>query len=113
MAAPTVVLYIARTAAVDTNPLFVAWGTVIGLGLASAALSAVRPAHWLYLALIVAAPITLLGLAMYWALQGGYGVWLLVGPGSLAASVGCAMMAARWNGKRESSSSPATPRGPT
>lgn len=96
--APLFLLRLARTAPAGSDPMVAAIAIACALGLVSGLLAAVASRHWIAIALVASGPTALLGLAMYFALAeagGRYGVWLLVGMGSLAASVVTAALAGR------------------
>ena len=98
IAAPLLLLNLARSAPAGSGPMVVATAIVCALGLVSGLLAAMASGHWIYLALVASGPTALLGLAMYSALAeagGRYGVWLFVGIGSLAFSLVAAALAGR------------------
>ena len=89
VAAPVILLYLARSAPAGSDPMVAAIAIVCALGLVSGLLAAMASRHWIYVALVASGPIALLGVAVYFALAeagGRYGVWLFVGIGSLAFS---------------------------
>jgi hypothetical protein len=98
IAAPLLLLHIARSAPAGFDPVVTATAIVCALGVVSGLLAAVASGHWTSLALVASGPTALLGLAMYFALAeagGRYGVWLFVGLGSLAVSLVTAVLASR------------------
>ena len=99
IAAPLLLLSLARSAPAGSDPMVVATAIVCALGLVSGLLAAMASGHWIYLALVASGPTALLGLAMYFALAeagGRYGVWFFVGMGSLALSLVTAALAGRF-----------------
>jgi hypothetical protein len=98
IAAPLLLLHIARSAPAGFDPMVTATAIVCALGVVSGLLAVMASGHWIYLALVASGPTALLGLAMYFALAeagGRYGVWLVVGVGSLAFSLVTAALAGR------------------
>jgi hypothetical protein len=98
VAAPVILLYLARSAPAGADPMVAATAIVCALGLVSGLLAAMASPHWIYIALVASGPIAILGVAVYFALAeagGRYGVWLFVGIGSLAFSLVAAGVAGR------------------
>jgi hypothetical protein len=98
IAAPLLLLHIARSAPAGFDPMVTATAIVCALGVVSGLLAVMASGHWIYLALVASGPTALLGLAMYFALAeagGRYGVWLVVGVGSLVFSLVTAALAGR------------------
>jgi hypothetical protein len=97
-AAPVLLLWIARSASGEANPVWGALAVVAGLGLASGLVTRLMPARWLSIAVIVSAPLCLVALAMFAALaetRGYYWVWVAVAAGSAGAALGGALLGAR------------------
>ena len=96
--APILVLGIARGTSVGADPALAAGAIVVGLGILAALLSAAAPRHWLWLALVVSVPLTLLSAVMFAALAnvgGFFWIWIWVGLGGVVAALLGALVAAR------------------
>lgn len=95
---PVFVLWLARTSAQDANPYLPAIAIAVGVGILAALLARLAPRHWLALALVVSAPLGLLGIVMFGAfvnIGAFFWVWLGVGAGAVAAALFAAWLAAR------------------
>jgi hypothetical protein len=95
---PFFVLWVARGTPVGSDPAFAGAAVVVALGIISGLLSLAVPRHWVPIALIVSAPLCLLGVVMFAALarvDEFFWVWLWVALASVAASLAAAFFAAR------------------
>ena len=93
------VLWLARSTAVGADPVIVSIAVVAVLGILAAVLTRLAPAQWVGLALVISAPLALLGIAMFAALANigeFFWIWLGVGFGAVAA----ALLAAYFAGRR-------------
>jgi hypothetical protein len=98
VAAPVVVLAIARETPVEAHPAFAAAGVLAVLAAVAGLLAAVAPLHWWRVAFVVSLPLCLLGVAMFAALASlgeFFWIWLWVGLGGVAASLAAAYGARR------------------
>jgi hypothetical protein len=98
IATPAFVLWLARTSAQDSNPYLPAIAISVGVGIVAALLTRLAPRHWLALALVVSAPLGLLGIVMFGAfvnIGAFFWVWLGIGAGPVAAALFGAWLAGR------------------
>jgi predicted membrane channel-forming protein YqfA (hemolysin III family) len=95
---PVFALWVARGTPVGSDPAFAGAAVVVALGIISGLLSLALPRHWIPIALVVSAPLCLLGVVMFVALarvDEFFWVWLWVALGGVAASLASAFFAAR------------------
>jgi len=92
------VLWIARSTAVGADPVIVSIAVVAVVGILAAVLTRLAPAHWIALALVISAPLALLGILMFAALANigeFFWIWLGVGLGGAGAALLGGYLAAR------------------
>lgn len=92
------VLWLARSSARGADPLMVGIAVVLVLGVLAVLLTRLAPGQWFGLALVISAPLALLGIVMFAALASigeFFWIWLGVGLGGAAAALLGAYLAAR------------------
>lgn len=97
-ATPVLVLWMARSTPIGSDPALAGAAVVLGLGIISALLTVSLPRHWLPIAVVVSAPLCLFGMLMFAVLANVgelYWIWLWVGIGGVAASLLGAYLCAR------------------
>jgi hypothetical protein len=98
IATPVLVLWLARSTPVGSDPALAGAAVVVFLAIVSGLLTTALPRHWLPLALIASLPLCVLGMVMFAALVNVgefFWVWLGVSLGGVAASLLGAFLVAR------------------
>ena len=97
--APAIVLWMARTAAPGSNPVWPALAVIAGLGVFASLIVMLMPARRLTIGIILAAPLCLVAIAMFAALvdagAGYFWIWLAVAAGGVAAAFLGVLLGAR------------------